>query len=64
MSDWKPLDTQKAVEKQRRQSESTTSAGVGGFAVPLGGGPLRPPMPTPPYKTLKSSKRKPKKSKI
>lgn len=58
MSDWKPLDTKKAIEKQRRQHESTTSAGVGGYTVPLGGGPLRPPAPVPPYKNVKPKKKK------
>lgn len=56
MSEWKPLDTKKAIEQQRRQHEGTTSAGAGGYAVPLGQ-PLRPPAPVPPYKTVKKSKK-------
>lgn len=48
MSDqeWKPLDTTRVIDKQRKQHEQTTSANVGGFAVPLGE-PLRPPVAKP-----------------
>jgi hypothetical protein len=41
---WKSLDTSKAIEDARkRREEATTSANVGGFAVPFGAQPLRPP---------------------
>jgi hypothetical protein len=61
--DWKTLDTKEAMRKQRQQSEQTTSGNVGGFAVPLGGEPMRPavPKPTPPYKKVETKKPKKKK---
>ena len=34
---WKSLDTEALLERLRRIRESTTSANVGGFAVPIGG---------------------------
>lgn len=53
---WETLDTQEAVERQRRQQEQTTSANVGGFPVPIGQ-PLRRQAPIPPYKEVKPKKR-------
>lgn len=56
--DWEDLDTEKLLRKQREQHEQTTSGGVGGYEVPLGG-PLRPPIP--PYEPAEKPKKKPKK---
>ena len=55
MGDWEDLDTEKLLRKQREQSEQTTSAGVGGYEVPLGA-PLRPPVP--PYEPVEKPKKK------
>ena len=56
---WEDLDTEKLLRRQREQSEQTTSAGVGGYEVPLGA-PLRPPIP--PYEPVaKPKKKRPKK---
>lgn len=52
--DWKPLDTSELLRRQREQQEQTTSAGVGGYEVPIGT-PLRPPVP--PYQVVKPSKK-------
>ena len=52
--DWKPLDTSELLRRQREQHVQTTSAGVGGYEVPIGA-PLRPPVP--PYQTVKPSKK-------
>lgn len=41
---WKPLDVEKTIDASKKQrSESTTSANAGGFSVPFGAQPLRPP---------------------
>lgn len=60
--DWEDLDTEKLLRKQREQQEQTTSAGVGGYEVPMGA-PLRPPVP--PYEPVepvkKTRKKKPRK---
>lgn len=53
MTGWKPIDTQKVIDASRKQNESTTSAGVGGFAVPLGAEPMRPPLIKKPKKKRK-----------
>lgn len=54
MSDqkWKTLDTADTVRRRNRQHEQTTSAGVGGYAVPIGR-PLRPAVPKAPKKSKK-----------
>ena len=68
MSDqkWETLDIEKVLKKKQEQ---TTSANVGGFAVPLGpsrqglGRVLRPAVPKtpmPPYKTVKKKTEKKK----
>lgn len=44
---WKTLDTKEVVDSARKQAESTTSANAGGFAVPFGAEPLRPPVLKP-----------------
>lgn len=45
-TDWSTLDTEKLLRKRQDQHEQTTSAGVGGYAVPLGE-PMRPAIPSP-----------------
>lgn len=50
---WQSLD-KKIIERLRKRNESTTSAGVGGYTVPLGGEPLRP---IPPYQNVKKRKK-------
>jgi hypothetical protein len=44
--DWSTLDTEKLLRTRQDQHEQTTSAGVGGYAVPLGE-PMRPAIPEP-----------------
>lgn len=58
MSDqkWKTLDTADTVRRRNRQHEQTTSAGVGGFAVPIGR-PLRPAVPKKTPKKKKTDKK-------
>ena len=46
MPDWKSLDTQKLLDRKRKQ-EATTSAGVGGYVGPAFGQIQRPPMVQP-----------------
>ena len=53
--DWEDLDTEKLLRQRQDQHEQTTSGGVGGYEVPLGG-PLRPP--TPPYQPVEKPKKK------
>jgi hypothetical protein len=43
MRGWKTLDVRKTLDRAKKQLEATTSANVGGFAVPLGS-VLRPPV--------------------
>lgn len=40
---WEPIDVKKTIAASKKQVESTTSANAGGFAVPFGAQPLRPP---------------------
>jgi|WetSurMetagenome_2_1015567.scaffolds.fasta_scaffold19125_2 hypothetical protein len=42
--DWETLDTQELLRRQQQQQEETMSAGVGGFAVPIGK-PMRRQVP-------------------
>lgn len=58
--DWETLDTERLIRKRRDQHEQTTSAGVGGYSVPLGA-PLRPAVPVPTPKP-KSKRKKSKQS--
>jgi len=52
---WKPLDTKRVIERQRKQQEATTSAGVGGFVGPaFGPSVLRPPPVQAPKRKRKS----------
>jgi hypothetical protein len=44
---WKPLDTKKALEAQKRQHEQTTTANVGAYPVPIGRPMRRAPIPAP-----------------
>ena len=55
---WKSLDTVALLERLRKVRESTTSANVGGFAVPFGTGVLRASVPLPPYENVSKKKRK------
>lgn len=50
---WKPLNTSEVIKRRQAQIE-TTSASVGGFAVPLGSGPLKPIKPYEPLKIKKT----------
>jgi len=59
-NDWDTLDTEKLLRKRQDQHEQTTSAGVGGYAVPLGGEPMRPAVPAPKPKPKKKSKKQEK----
>jgi hypothetical protein len=59
--DWKTLDTAEVVRRQRKQNEQTTSAGVGGYEVPIGQ-PLRRQVPVPPYEPAPAKKKPKKKS--
>jgi hypothetical protein len=54
---WKPIDVKKAIERSKQQSESTTSSNAGGFAVPFGAEPLRPPAVSKPVSEKKKKKR-------
>lgn len=49
---WKTLDTKQVVDASRKQVE-TTSASVGGYAVPLGPA-MRPPLVKKPRKKKSS----------
>jgi hypothetical protein len=53
---WESIDVQKTIDAAKKQkSESTTSANAGGFAVPFGAQPLRPPVVK---KAVKKKRRK------
>jgi hypothetical protein len=55
--DWSTLDTEKLLRTRQDQHEQTTSAGVGGYAVPLGE-PIRPATPEPAQKPKSKKKQK------
>ena len=60
MTDWKPFDTKKTLDRRKKQhDEATTSAGVGGyvgpaFKVPV---PLKRQVPEPIQKKRKKKDR-------
>lgn len=59
MSDWKPLDTKKTLERRRKQhDEATTSAGVGGYVGPA----FKIPVPLKRQVPVEAPKKKRKKS--
>ena len=54
---WKTLDIAETIRRRNKQHEQTTSAGVGGYEVPIGR-PLRRQVPVPPYKKVAEKKKK------